>query len=172
MSHGTRLPILVARGALGLLVLTLATPALATDYCYGAMDELGPRACDQLSSPADCAQCSREHDPSATIGSWEMDFNTYSETGMYLLELDFFADDADYLHFVPLGDSAWMNLDIGDVAETSAEPVFMYAVRITENAEDASQKKPAILLNCGVHAHEWLPQETCLGLVDYFVKAA
>jgi hypothetical protein len=52
---------------------------------------------------------------------------------MYVLGLGIVVDEAGYLNWALLGDSALMDLHLDDVAGASAESIQMYAVRITEN---------------------------------------
>ena len=149
------------------------------EYCDEATAVEGLRACDDQYADG-CSSCYSSI--TGVHGTWEADYSSFREAEGYLDDLDADIDgiEGNYMEIIDLGFVPGMEIPIDDTATydgTAAQLLasgVMTVVRLTEDADlpIESDEKPAILLVCGIHAHEWLPQEVCLGYVDWLVKAA
>jgi hypothetical protein len=104
--------------------------------------------------------------------SFRSDYASNIESEGYLEALDGQHDGNDYLALIDLGDSPMLDWPL---SSSWPGPEFdrpFLVARVADDPSAQSVTRPAILLVCGLHAHEWIPQEVCLGYVDYLVKAA
>jgi len=151
----------------------LCSSAARADWCDDPSG-WGLRACDDTDSACPEMYEWPPYTPFPPSGSWHADFSAFEEAGQYLSNLDAMVDTGGFMKVMGLGESPGM-----DISTTAAATGVsfdgsgsMRVVRIAADAESPSLDKPVVLLVAGVHAHEWIPQETALGLVDWLVKSA
>ncbi|MCK9460868.1 MAG: hypothetical protein M0R80_14615 [Proteobacteria bacterium] len=116
------------------------------------------------------------YNPQCPSDGRSANFYNDKEAHEYLRDLDDAVDgtSGEYLAVMPLGAPRFLELQLGEAASgMKVDPeIEMLAVRVTQDANDRDVTKPTILLTAGVHAQEWIAQDTALGLVDWLVRAA
>ncbi len=100
-----------------------------------------------------------------------VDYASNFESNFYLEKLNQL-DAGGYLELVVPGNSVALDISPYDTQYSPGIESQLIAARVSQSAGSSEMEVPALLLNCGVHAYEWIPQEVCLGYVDYLVKAA
>ena len=153
-----------------LFCASFASEALADPCIPSATDPDGMRTCDTVN------WLCPSHTGFPPDNRLEANYTTDTEAGSflyYLFLMSFFAGPPNYMTVIPLGVALELDIEVSSTAGSTLENnAPMYAVRITEGADDPDVTKPALLLNAGVHPQEWIAQETALGLVDWLVRAA
>ncbi|MFO8071719.1 MAG: hypothetical protein R6V85_07565 [Polyangia bacterium] len=99
------------------------------------------------------------------------DYASNLESNQYLYLL-YLLDASGYLELVVPGSSVALDISPYDTQYSPGFESPLVAARVSENADSSEMEVPALLLNCGMHAYEWIPQEVVVSLAilpGYFI---